>query len=106
MTTRAEPPPTEPPNLGNYENPWCIYATLAQAEHAVEDLIDKSMGFPAPGKNAGTGETVPTAQTVTWAEPVEIAPGGYGFPAPPQEVLPDDPGEVLEYDPSWFEEAV
>jgi hypothetical protein len=102
MAKTPRAPPVEPPNLSQYEDPWCIYATIAQAEHAIEDIIDVSMGFPKPGKNAGTGATVEGAPTITWFEPLEIAEGGWGFPAPPQQYLPSDPGEVLEYDPAWF----
>ena len=95
--------PPQPPDLSQYEDPWCIYATEAQAQHAVEDIIDKSMGMPITGQHAHDGSPAPEAQaTTTWAEWREIAPGGYGFPAPPQEHLPDDPGEVLEYDPARF----
>jgi len=100
---KAPKAPPEPPDLSQYEDPWCVYATEAQATHAIESLIDVSMGHPKVGTNAETSQPDPTAQqTLTWAEAREISIGGWGFPAPPQQHLPDDPGEVLEYDPAWF----
>lgn len=97
------PPTDEPPDLSQYENPWCIYATISQATHAIEDIINQAMGMPITGTHGNDGSPAPEAQkTTTWAIPLEIAEGGYGFPAPPQEFLPSDPGEVREYDPAWF----
>jgi len=93
--------PAQPP-YESFSNPWCVYATLAQATHAIEDIIDKSMGFPKEGKHAHDNTPAPEAQkTLTWAEPRERAEGGWAFPAPPEAHLPSD-CTMEEYDPAWF----
>src|SRR5215469_12303350 len=98
---KAPKAPTQPP-YESFVNPWCVYATEAQAQHAISDIIDQSMGMPITGKHAHDGSSAPEAQkTTTWAIPREIAPGGWGFPAPPKDHLPSD-CTLEEYDPSWF----
>lgn len=52
------------------------------------------MGYAKPGVNAATGEIVPEALTIKWADVQQIQDGRWVF------ISPDDQGEEAQSD--WF----
>lgn len=76
---------------------WLIYMTEAEAE-AADAAISATMGLPAPGTNAATGEPDWSAMTLRWAVPRQIADGRWVIPSP------DEQGE--ESEPGWWGEEV
>jgi hypothetical protein len=73
-----------------------VFAT-EQAARAAEQAISEELGYPKPGVNAATGEIVPTALTLRWAEVQQIQDGRWVF------VSPDDQGEEAAAD--WWPTA-
>jgi len=70
-----------------------VFATEQEALDA-EKAISEELGYAKPGVNAATGEIVPTALTLRWAEVQQIQDGRWVF------VSPDDQGEEAADD--WW----